>query len=170
MSAGNAAAPAGPVPDLRVIERFLYHEARLLDERRWDEWEALWTPEGEYWMPASENQPDPLNHVSLVYERSLLRKVRLKRYAHPNAFSLVPAPRTMHMVSNVMLDGVDAASGECVVTSRFIVLQYRRDKQDVYGGCCTHRLVPHGDSFRMALKKVEIVNCDAALENILVYL
>lgn len=68
-----------PRPDLRELEQFLYREARLLDEQRWDEWEALWTPDGEYWVPSRPDQPDPVRHVSLVYETALLRKVRLKR-------------------------------------------------------------------------------------------
>ena len=52
--------------DLREIEQFLYLEARLMDEKRWDEWQALFPEEGEYWVPATRGQPDPLNHVSIM--------------------------------------------------------------------------------------------------------
>jgi 3-phenylpropionate/cinnamic acid dioxygenase small subunit len=97
--------------DLCEIEQFLYLEARLMDEKRWDEWQALFTEEGEYWIPATRGQPDPLNHVSIIYEKSLLRAVRLKRYSHPNALSLQPMPYSVHTVSNVMLDAHDETTG-----------------------------------------------------------
>jgi 3-phenylpropionate/cinnamic acid dioxygenase small subunit len=157
-------------PDLRALEQFLYHEARLLDEQRWEEWSALFTADGIYWMPASPEQPDPVNHVSLIYENALLRAVRIKRFRHPNAFSLQPKPRSMHMLSNVMLDSHDAQSRDCVVRSTFLVLQYRRGKQDVFGGSCTHHLRSSADGYRIALKRVDLVNCDAPMENILIYL
>jgi benzoate/toluate 1,2-dioxygenase beta subunit len=167
MSAATKPA-AEPAPDLRVIEQFLYHEARLLDEQRWEEWNALFTEDGLYWAPASPEQPDATHHVSLIYENALLRAVRIKRFRHPNAFSLQPKPRTVHMVSNVMLDSV-AQNGDCVVTSRFLMAQYRREKQDLFAGTYTHHLRSTAGGFRIALKKAELVNCDAPMENVLVY-
>ncbi len=156
--------------DLREIEQFLYLEARLMDEKRWDEWQALFTEEGEYWMPATRGQPDPLNHVSIIYEKSLLRAVRLKRYSHPNALSLQPMPYSVHTVSNVMLDSHDETTGIIEVNSRFIVLEYRRDVTYTYGGAYTHTLQPHDSSFKIQRKKVELINCDGVLENIQIYL
>jgi len=157
-------------PSRDALEAFLHHEARLLDEARWKEWDGLFTPEGTYWIPATPGQPDPLNHVSIMYEDRLLRAVRIRRFAHPAAYSLQPMPRTVHLVSNVMLDSYDAETGGCIVTSRFIVLQYRRDQQDTYGGAYTHSLVRDGDTFRIHQKKADLVNAGAALENIQIYL
>ena len=160
----------GKPPDTRSLEQFLYHEARLLDEQRWDEWNALYLEDAEYWVPATPNQEDPHNHVSLVYETGLLRAVRIKRYRHPNAFSLQPMPRSVHLVTNVILDGFDAGASECRVLSRLVMLQYRREKQDVFAGTCHHRLRVDEDGFRIAAKRVDLLNCDAPLENILIYL
>ena len=36
---------------IREVEQFLYHEARLLDERRLHEWLDLLTDDVRYWMP-----------------------------------------------------------------------------------------------------------------------
>lgn len=157
-------------PTLRDLEQFLYHEARLIDEKRWEEWGALFTEDGEYWMPATRGQPDPDYHVSIIYERNLLRSVRLKRYRHPNAMSLQPEPHSLHIISNVMLDSFDRGSGTVVVNSRQIMLEYRRNEQRTYGSATTHTLVPGGDRFRIRQKKVELVNCDAALGSLQVYL
>ena len=156
-------------PDLRELEQFLFLEARLLDEKRWDEWEALFTEEGEYWVPATPGQPDPINHVSIMYEKSLLRKVRLKRYRHPNAMSLQPEPQSVHTISNVMLDAWNESTGVCEVNSRFIMLQYRRDHTDTFGGACTHTLEPHDGSYLIRKKKVELVNCGGVLDNVQIY-
>ena len=156
-------------PDILKIEQFLYLEARLIDEKRWDEWEALFIEDGEYWVPATHGQPDPLNHVSIMYEKSLLRAVRLKRYRHPNAMSLQPEPRSVHMISNIMLDSFDDDTGVWVVNSRFTMLEYRRDMQNTYGGAVTHTLEPDGDSWKIRLKKVELINCEGVLDSIQIY-
>jgi benzoate/toluate 1,2-dioxygenase beta subunit len=156
-------------PTLKDLEQFLFHEARLIDEKRWDEWGALFTENGEYWVPATRGQADPKNHVSLMHERSLLRDVRLKRYRHPNAMSLQPVPYSVHVISNVMLDSFDETSGVCVVNSRFIMLEYRRNEQQTYGGATTHLLEPDSESFRIRMKKVELVNCDSVLPSIQIY-
>lgn len=170
MSAAAESTLSASRPDIRELERFIFHEARLLDEQRWQEWNALFTDEGEYWVPASPAQVDAKNHVSLIYETELLRAVRIKRFKHPNAFSLKPAPRCSHVVSNVMLDDYDGDSGVCVVSSRFIMLQFRRDEQDVFGGSYTHHLKVAGKEFRIKKKRVDLINCDAPLGNILLYL
>ena len=51
---------AQPVADrwdlLREVEQFLYHEARLLDERRYHEWLDLFTEDTHYWMPTRFNR------------------------------------------------------------------------------------------------------------------
>ena len=156
--------------EVTEIAQFLFHEARLIDEARWEEWGALFVEDGEYWVPAAPDQPDPKNHVSLIYETDLLRAVRIKRFRHPHAFSLQPAPRSVHLINNVMLDRLDDATGACVVNSRFIMLQYRRDQQDVFGGSYTHHLELVDGQYKIAKKRVELINCDAALENILTYL
>lgn len=147
------------------ISQFLFHEARLLDERRWAEWEALFLEDGVYWAPATPGQPDPINHVSLIYENQLLRKVRIARFASPAAPSLHPFPRTAHLVSNVMIDKHDEKSGAALVNSRFLMIEYRRGVQRVYGGAYAHDLVEEDRAFRIRQKKVDLVNCEGPLES-----
>lgn len=156
-------------PDIRDLENFLYREARFIDEKRWDEWAALFTDEGDYWVPATRGQPDPTHHVSIIYEKSLLRAVRLKRYNHPNAMSLQPVPHSLHLISNVLLDDYDASDQVCVVNSRFIMVEYRRDKQQIFGGAATHTLERADTSWKIRRKKVDLVNCDAALSSVQIY-
>ncbi len=156
-------------PSQHELEQFIYTEARLIDEKRWDEWSALFTEDGEYWVPATPGQPDPHHHVSLIYETALLRSVRLRRYRHPNAMSLQPVPRSVHLMSNVMLDHWDAAAQTCIVNSRFIMLEFRRDLQKTYGGAVTHTLVAIDEQWRIRRKKVELANADGVHDNIQIY-
>lgn len=157
-------------PPTGEIQQFVFREARLLDEQRWQAWSDLFTEDGTYWVPASVDQPDPIHHVSLIYEDSLLRAIRLRRYDHPNALSLQPLPRSLHLVSNIMVDDYDAGSGRCRVNSRQIMVEYRRDQQQVLAGAVTHELVRVEGDFRMQSKRVDLVNCDAMLESIQIYL
>lgn len=147
------------------VSQFLFHEARLLDERRWAEWEELYLEDGVYWAPATPEQPDPINHVSLIYENQLLRKVRIARFASPAAPSLHPFPRTAHSVTNIMVDGHDTKSGALSVNSRFLMIEYRRGVQRFYGGAYTHDLVEKNGAFGIRQKKVDLVNCEGPLES-----
>lgn len=145
------------------VSQFLFHEARLLDERRWNEWEELFLEDGVYWAPASPDQPDPLNHVSLIHENQLLRKVRIARFSSPAAPSLHPFPRTAHLVTNVMIDRHD--TDEIAVNSRFLMIEYRRDAQRFYGGAYMHDLVEKDGELRIRRKKADLVNCEGPLES-----
>ncbi len=147
------------------VSQFLFREARLLDERRWAEWEELYLEDGVYWAPATPEQPDPVNHVSLIFENQLLRKVRIARFASPAAPSLHPFPRTAHIVTNIMIDAHDTKSGALSVNSRFLMIEYRRGVQRFYGGAYAHDLVETAGAFLIRQKKVDLVNCEGPLES-----
>jgi 3-phenylpropionate/cinnamic acid dioxygenase small subunit len=58
---------------------FVYAEARLLDEQRFEDWLALFTDDAHYWMPLAPGQQDARLHTSLMYEDKLLLRVRVER-------------------------------------------------------------------------------------------
>ncbi|PKP67926.1 MAG: benzene 1,2-dioxygenase, partial [Alphaproteobacteria bacterium HGW-Alphaproteobacteria-5] len=53
------------------VQRFLGREALCLDERKWDDWLALYREDAEYWLPAwdddGELTVDPQREISLIY-------------------------------------------------------------------------------------------------------
>jgi benzoate/toluate 1,2-dioxygenase beta subunit len=147
------------------VSQFLFFEARLLDERRWNEWEALFLDDGVYWAPATPDQPNPFDHVSLIYEDQLLRKVRIARFASPAAPSLRPFPRTAHFVANVMIDRHDPETGVAAINSRFLMIEYRGDVRRFYGGVYHHEIVEDGGGFRIRVKRVDLVDCDGPHES-----
>ncbi|HEY6825098.1 MAG TPA: aromatic-ring-hydroxylating dioxygenase subunit beta, partial [Steroidobacteraceae bacterium] len=71
-------------PDLATLTQFVYDEARLIDEKRFEEWYELFTDDGYYWMPLTRGQPDGENHTSLLYEDKLLLRVRIDRLKNPH--------------------------------------------------------------------------------------
>ena len=61
-------APKLDTLDLARCEQFLMHEARLLDEAKFDDWLALFTDDCWYWVPSEPNQDNPHDTVSLMYD------------------------------------------------------------------------------------------------------
>ena len=80
-------------PTIADIVRYVKHEARLIDEKRFDEWFELFTDDAHYWVPAAPGQTDPLLHNSLAYEDKLLLRLRIERLKSPLAYSQKPASR-----------------------------------------------------------------------------
>lgn len=153
-----AATPSDETPG---ITQFLYQEARLLDEDNWDQWLSLFTDDGMYWAPLIAGQADPTNHVSLFWENALLREVRVKRITNPRNWSQQPRSRCSRLIGNVIVDGIDPEFGDIVVSSRFQFTEWRKDDQRILAGACRHHLAREGNSYRIRLKRVDLVNSEA---------
>ena len=147
-----------------AAEALLFHEAALLDDLRFEEWGALFTEDGEYWIPATIGQDDPYLNVSHIYEDKLLRQVRIERFRDPNAISLQPMVRSSHLVSNICV-GEDG-----VVRSRFVMSQFHRDRQTLFTGGYEHELREEEGKLKIRRKRVNLVNCEAALPDIVTYI
>ena len=65
--------------DHEQVRQFLYHEAQLMDEHRYDEWLALWAEGALYWVPSNRDEIDPKREVSLVYDDAVRLKLRIAR-------------------------------------------------------------------------------------------
>ena len=163
-------APAVSLDKLREIEQLLYKEASYLDRPDLDSWCDLYTDDGTYWMPTIEDQPDPHNHISLFYDDRVLMEVRRRNFNHPRAASKEYTVRASHLISNIQVTELDEVSGDCTVTSNFHCFLYYRDKQTPYAGKYTHELVRDGDSYKIKHKRVDLINCDAALNTIIIYI
>ena len=150
--------------DRAPFEDFLIDEARLLDERRFRDWMALFDDDGTYWVPAVPDQKSPFDQASLFYDDRDLMKTRIDRLEHPRIHVQTPPSRTAHLVGNVVIEKEDGAKGELVVGSTVIMVEYRDDQQRTFAGRQLHRLRRHGDSFRIVQKRVDLINCDGAFE------
>jgi 3-phenylpropionate/cinnamic acid dioxygenase small subunit len=161
----RVAAAAEPL-DLRRCERFLMHEARLLDDARFDEWLALFTGDAWYWVPSEPGQDNPHDTVSLIYDDRRLLETRVRRLASPRIYSQEPRSRTSRMVGNVTIE--DGGGNACTVRSKFVMIEYRRESQRLFAGTALHRLVLADGGIRIAWKRVDLVDCDAPHDGLVV--
>jgi len=142
------------------VEQFLYHEARLLDEQRLEEWLALFTEDATYWVPLEQGQKDPMATSSIIYDDRTLLELRVRQARHPRAHSRLPLARTVHQVGNITM--VD----DLTVHSNLVLVEYRQEKQRTWGALVEHHLRREGDSYRIAHKRIDLVNSEAELDGI----
>jgi 3-phenylpropionate/cinnamic acid dioxygenase small subunit len=146
------------------VEQFLYHEAWLLDHGRLDDWLALFTDDATYWIPLQANQADPLTTSSIAYDDRRLLEVRVRQFQHPRAHACVPPPRTVHQVGNVRV--LEAGGRDARVGSTLVLMEYRRERQRLWGALVEHRLRRTDQGWRIAAKRVDLVNSEAELDGI----
>lgn len=164
----------GPVSELQPSEaalvEFVYHEARLIDEKRFAEWYELFAADGLYWMPLTRNQPAGPTHTSLFCEDRLLLKLRIERLRNPNAFSQAQPSWCQHVLQAPRVESRDASSNQFVLRTPFFYTETQLDQQQIYAGVAWHHLTQQEDRLRIRMKKVDLVNCDAALPSIQLFL
>ncbi len=149
------------------IARFIYREARLLDEKRWNAWYELFTEDGHYWVPLTRNQPDAEMHTSLAYEDKLLLRLRIERLRrrppsqHPESWS-------QHVLQAPEIETEDEDGW--LTRTAFHYAEARGDAMQMLTGVALHQLVRQDGALRIRLKRVNLLNCDAALPSIQLFL
>jgi 3-phenylpropionate/cinnamic acid dioxygenase small subunit len=146
------------------VAQFLYHEARLLDTGQLEAWLDLFTEDAVYWVPLERDQQDGVETSSIVHDDRTLLELRVKQARHPRAHARLPLARTVHQVGNVMLLGEE--KGELRVASTLQLVEWRNERQRLWGALVEHRLRRAGDAFKIARKRVDLVDSEAELEGI----
>jgi len=147
-------------------EQFLYRQAALLDDKRWQDWIDLFTADGVYWMPPDASYQTWDGQPAIFAEDRDLMAVRMKRVLHPDAWSQKPLWGTNHVLSNVIVDKA-AKNGDLVVRSRFHMMELRRDDVRHFAGQYTHHLKKAKGGFRIKLQRVDMTNAQAAYDYVL---
>ncbi len=147
-------------------EDFLFHEARLLDERRFDDWLALFTDDGRYWIPCGPmGDPGPITH--LVSDNRSGLEDRLWQLQHPRHHAQNPPSSTLHFVSNVQVRG----DAEPAVLSSQLVHEVRKTQGGggearSFAGQCEHRLRWEQDRWRIVVKTIWLIDRDLPIYNL----
>jgi benzoate/toluate 1,2-dioxygenase subunit beta len=153
-----------PVDRIQV-ERFLYREADLMDEHRYDEWLALWDLEdATYWVPANSDDIDPARNVSIIHDRRGQLRNRIQRL-NQTLWLKEQAPRLRRLVSNIDIEAESAE--EVTVNSKFILAELHRHNQVIWAGSTIHKLVPRDGTFKIKYKKVLLLNNNEPMPNML---
>ena len=146
---------------LEDVTQFIYREARLQDEHRYDEWEALWTDDGVYWVPANGDGGDPEQVMSIIYDNRSRIGLRIQQYHTGKRFSQSPQSRLRRLVSNVEV--LEDDGREIVVASNAMIYESQTRGDVVWAARNEYRLRRVGEGLRMARKKVMLVNNHTAL-------
>lgn len=147
--------------DYNAICTFLYREARLLDDRQWDEWLALYAEDVEYWMPAWDDDDrtteDPHSQISLIYygNRNGLED-RVFRIKTERSGASTPEARTGHAVLNVEV--LADRGTEVDVRYNFHTLSHRYKATDTFFGTMFVTLRRQEGSFLIGRKKIVLKN------------
>ncbi|MGQ0568427.1 MAG: aromatic-ring-hydroxylating dioxygenase subunit beta [Armatimonadota bacterium] len=159
-------------PTVQEVERFLFAEARLLDERRFEEWEALFTDDAVYWLPIDPDQ-DPSRSVAIIYDDRKRLHERVYRLSRTPVLDQNPASRTIHFVSNVeVVDG--EGGGEAIVPCRHLIAEIRPgghgqqglNAPRLFAARCEYRLRKVEEAWKIALKKVVLLTSDEPQYNL----
>lgn len=147
-------------PRSRLLD-FVYREARLLDDRQWDEWLACYSPKAQFWMPAWDDNDqlveDPQSHISLVYypNREGLED-RVFRIKTERSSASMPEPRTSHFIANLEVLSDDGSTAH--LRFNWQTLSHRYKSTDVFFGTSFYTLDLSGEQPLITYKKVVLKN------------
>lgn len=154
---------AGPQA-IHEASRLLVREARLLDERRFDDWLSLYAPDGVYWVPTWPSACDPRTTISHAFDDVRRLSDRVYWLNTGLAFSQVPPSRTVHTVTNVEVLELDADTR--LVRSSFATHEFRTGRARVLAGRYAHVLTRADDAWRIRVKRVTLLDADAGHDNL----
>ncbi len=149
---------------LREVEQFLFKEARLADERLYSDWEALWTDDARYWVPANSGDIDPELEMSIIYDNRSRIALRVRQFYTGKRYAAEAASKLRRIVSNVEILNVDG--NEVRVGSNVVIYESTIRQDNIWASRNEHVLRKVDGGWRMAYKKVTLVNCDKALDNL----
>jgi 3-phenylpropionate/cinnamic acid dioxygenase small subunit len=154
--AAQESAPNLADPRAVAAIALVWREARLLDDRRYQEWDGLWAPGGRYVIPIDWEAEDFESALNLVYDDERMRRKRIGRLVSGYSISAVAAARTVRTVSRFVVVHADDESVE--LSSAQVLVGHKRGETFVLGADLTHRIVFDGDEPRIALKVIRLVN------------
>ena len=140
---------------------FLYREARLLDDRQWDDWLDCYAPHAVYWMPAWDDDDriieNPQREISLIYypNRDGLED-RVFRIKTERSGASMPEPRTNHHVTNVEIVG--KRDGVIEVRFNWHTLSHRYKETQSFFGTSFYAIDTTGEKPMITDKKVVLKN------------
>ena len=140
--------------------RFVLDEADVLDARGFVAWVDLFTADGRYWMPTHEQASEGEPALALFDETPEVLLLRAQRLLHPMTHVQTPPSRTHHHVSAVRLQ--DSNDSGVVVSSVQWIVEQRAGVQRHFSAKVLHRLQRTPQGLKMELKRVDLIDADAA--------
>ena len=152
---------------LRAVEQFLFREARFADELQLDAWEALWTDDAVYWVPANGDDTDPTRSMSVIFDNRARVATRVRQLHTGRRHAQAPPSRLRRLISNIELLEPDPDHADDIVAgANFLVYESRERGVGIWAGRTLYRLRETDDGLRMSFKKVMLVDNDRPLNTL----
>ena len=161
------------------VEDFLYREAELVDDRKFDEWLQLFSDDLEYRVPIARNlradnianeyltRPLDVSWIDEGKEMLAARVAQIKTGVH---WAEEPLSRTAHLITNVrVLRATPSADEpqEVEVSCKFLVYRNRNlDEEDTLIGKRVDTLRRSGDSWSIRKRTVYIAQSVLLAKNL----
>jgi benzoate/toluate 1,2-dioxygenase beta subunit len=155
----------------REIEAFLFYEARLADESRYEEWEALVTDDVHYWVPAATADYDPSSRLSYINDNRSRLATRIRQLKTGVRHAQTPPSVMRRLVSKVEFLSADDENGAYQVGSNFVLYELAHQATGdirIWAGRALHRLRRIDGRLRIAAKGVDLVNAAGPIPNLTV--
>jgi benzoate/toluate 1,2-dioxygenase subunit beta len=141
----------------------VFHEALLLDEKKWEAWLDLYTEDAVFWLPAwkseLETTSDPENELNLLYLRGRAGlEDRVFRLEAGDSFASVPLDRTVHVVGNAIVIAINESNGELDVAASWLCHVYGIRGSFTRGGRYDYRLRKTERGLKIASKKITMID------------
>lgn len=159
------------------ITEFLYREAELLDERRYEEWLDLFTEDAHYWVPLRRNvksveleheNTSDLSGISWFDEGKETLTSRVRQIQTGVHWAEEPLSRVCHIVSNVQI--LQTARPEVTVKSRMLVYRNRlQDETDFFVGKREDVLRKVDGQWKIAKRKITLDQNVLLAKNITIF-
>jgi 3-phenylpropionate/cinnamic acid dioxygenase small subunit len=153
-----------PIISRSDAENILYREARILDERRYRDWLNMLGDDAIYWIPCNGDGADPNREISLVFDDLKRLRDRVERLESGLAHAQSPPSKTRRLISNVQIE--DVSDSAAMTWSGFILYELRHGKERVFAGRYEHRLQLVDGQWKIARKKVVLVNNNEVIDNL----
>lgn len=147
------------------VEQFLIDEAQLLDERRFDDWLALYDDDAWYWVPVLPSASERGLALAHYDEDRMHMEARIRRIQQPNAYSEHPPVSSCRLVTNVKIIE-QPEDGELIVRSKLLMNEYRNrtaggETRASYTATVQHLLRKREESFSIGWKRIDLVDSEA---------
>ena len=149
------------------ITDFLHSEARLADESRLDEWEALLTDDFHYWVPAGRIQGEPSEQLAYLNDNRTRVATRVRQLKTGKRLSQLPISPMRRVISNIEIDA--EGDGEFSVIANFVIYEIAVQSSGelrVWPGQAQYKLRRVDGTLRMSAKWIELVTAGIGQRNL----
>jgi len=156
------------IEERMAIENFLYKEARLADESRYSEWEALVDDDMHYWIPLTSDQKEGGLAVSILNDNRSRLATRIRQLNTGVRHAQVPVSNMRRVVANIEIEKIE--DGVFHVYTNTILYEERTQTASgeavVWPARMEYKLRNKGGDIKMFQKKVMLLNSEGPIRGL----